>query len=654
MSKRLNVGVVTSSILVKTGFSNNIKAILPFLYKTGKYNLFHLNQGCDHNDPNLQRFPWKNWGAFKRGTFDEQRMNNPTEEPYRRFVSYGNEIIESFVLENKLDVLMHIEDIWSSDEGKYLGSKWFPYLKDNFLQWSTADSLPILPNFKNYAEKCPHMWFWSSFAEKALKEEDPVKYRHVKTLLGAMDTESYHPITKEEKDKLRELNNIDKDANVFIYLGRNQLRKLFPAALEAFGIFKKENPDKKAKLLFHCSWTEGAGWPFERLMKDFNVAREDVLTTYFCRQCGKWEVTPFRGFRVIDGQPKEDSPCRFCGAQDGQITAGITSSITNKELSKVYGIADASMSIHNSGALEYTNPQSLLCGLPLLCSEYSCGEDFVAQPFVFKLDGYYNYEQGTGFKKHAPNLRTIINFFKTICEMPQEERQKIGEAGRQWALNTFDISIIGPIIEKWLDERKPLDWNFTYPPVEPKDPAAQIPEIQDNKEWLKRMYSDILKMNVTDNDSGLLSWLDRLSKGQPRQEIEKFFREEADRENAKTPRVIDFTELLDNTGRKRFLILMKESIGDLIYLTALLKSFSENYPPNEWDLYISTEERYHEIFDANPYVYKLLPYFPQLENELAATGHGKFKGFFDGYCQVAAATQKILNYLTNDNILLPK
>ena len=40
--------------------------------------------------------------------------------------------VEDFIIRNKLDVVIHQEDIWSSSEEAYLRSKWWPYMKNNF------------------------------------------------------------------------------------------------------------------------------------------------------------------------------------------------------------------------------------------------------------------------------------------------------------------------------------------------------------------------------------------------------------------------------------------------------------------------------------------------------------------------------------------
>lgn len=503
--EKKRVGIVTSALFLRTGFTTNARALIPYLYKTGKYEIFHLNQGIGDGHPDFLRYPWKSEGALKVGEFDQNRFNQPQEEGFRRAVSYGNLSVQNFIINNKLDALIHIEDIWSADNNFYINSKWFPKLKNNFLHWTTIDSLPVLPQLKEQAEKMPNLWAWASFAKNALDKEDINKYGHVKYVPGCLNTNCYKPIDLKEKSDLRKSFNIPEDCFVFLFLGRNQLRKLFPACLESLARFKSKYPEyaNKIKLFFHCSWSEQAGWPLERLMTDFNISKEDVLTTYYCRQCGKWEIKPFVG---------EDQNCRFCNSERSQATAGVASTVSDEDLSKIYGVSDGCLSVFTSGGLEMHSVQSILCGKPLLCSEYSCGEDFVKNDFVFKLDGSFTYEVQTGFKKHVPNQDTIVEFFKIIIEMSPEQREEITTKARNWAIQTFSVETIGPIVENWLDSRQPHNWDFTIDnSIDIKNPNAVIPSIENDMEWLIYMYDKILNMKVDANDSGVIYWHKMLS-----------------------------------------------------------------------------------------------------------------------------------------------
>jgi hypothetical protein len=48
--------------------------------------------------------------------------------------------------------------------------------------------------------------------------------------------------------------------------------------MEGLAKYKKQFPEgKKIKLLFHTCWTEGAGWPLERIRNELGLEKEDVL-----------------------------------------------------------------------------------------------------------------------------------------------------------------------------------------------------------------------------------------------------------------------------------------------------------------------------------------------------------------------------------------
>ena len=136
---------------------------------------------------------------------------------------------------------------------------------------------------------------------------------------------------------------------------------------------------------------------------------------------------------------------------------------------------------------------------------------------------------------------------------------------------------------------------------------------------------------------------------QKRASIEKFFRDTAIKESQKT-QVKELSDFLDNTSNKRYLFVIKESIGDIFICTSLFKSIKEQYP--NFDIYVACEPVYFEIFDGNPHIHRVIPYTPVMESEIQMTGAGGFKGYFDVYCNVALSTQKQLNYLTNNKIAL--
>lgn len=630
MNKK-RVGFISSNPLARTGFSNNVRTILPILYKKDKYDLFLLAQGAHDHDPNLQKMPWHTRGTIRPGEFNEDMFHR--DPNYQKTVVYGNLSVQNWIIENKLDCVIHIEDIWSADINFYLNSKWWKYFQNNFLQWSTADSLPILSNFKTWAEKCSNMWLWATFGVNALHKENKEKYGHVKCVHGVLDTSEYNPINFIKKIELREKFNIDRDTIIFFKLGRSQLRKLYPSVLEAFSVFKKQYPQYKTKLHFHCSFSEG--WPFDNLIEYYKIDKNDILATYYCRACNEYEIKPWVG---------EEQDCRFCHGQKTQITAGVGSSISNRELSDIYGISDACISAFTSGGLEFHNVQSLLCGLPLLSSNYSSGEDFTKNDFVFELDGQHTNECGTGFEKHVPNLNTIVKYMRKVCEMSPRDRQNIGKKGREWALQVFNAEKCVNELENFIDNCSPITWDYKIPEEELKNVEAVIPDNIDNKEWVKSLYKLILNMDMPDNDSGVNYWIQSLENKMDRNDVVKYFRQVAAQDNQKnnTKQQLPLSEVF-KSDKPIILYIIKESLGDVFIASATFEDLKNRYSNHV--LWVSCEPQYANVLDGNPFIDKVIPYNQVFENELIMLANG-----VKVYCHPAIQSQRHLNYLSNDKL----
>jgi glycosyltransferase involved in cell wall biosynthesis len=176
--------------------------------------------------------------------------------------------------------------------------------------WTTLDSQPILPQAVQAADKTKNFYVWSSFAEKDLNE---LGHDHVKTLHGTVNTEDFFRQSDTYRKGLRQEFGLS-DEFIIGFVFRNQLRKSVPNLLEGFKIFKKDCP--KAKLLLHTHWSEG--WDIPSLIKEKAVNPNDVLTTYFCSSCGKYEVKPFVG---------QEQKCKFCGTEKSLNTTNVKAGV---------------------------------------------------------------------------------------------------------------------------------------------------------------------------------------------------------------------------------------------------------------------------------------------------------------------------------------
>lgn len=159
------------------------------------------------------------------------------------------------------------------------------------------------------------------------------------------------------------------------------------------------------------------------------------------------------------------------------------------------------------------------------------------------------------------------------------------------------------------------------------------------------MYHNILKMkNLDRNDDGYKYWEQELAKGAKRQDIEKYFRQVAMKDNKE--KKMDFGSFLnkDDEG-KRILFVMPQSAGDVFWTTSLFKSIKEMYP--DYNLYYATKKEYMDVLEGNPYIYKTLEYSPVMDNLLWSEGAADHKGYFEITFLPFIGTQRMLNYLHN-------
>jgi glycosyltransferase involved in cell wall biosynthesis len=631
---RHKIVLQTNSPAMKTGLAENGRALFNYLAKRGKYDLVYYGSQTADNDPVLARLPYKAYGAVPSNQAVLQRWAN---DPYMmRQVYYGSHYIDQIVRDEKPSIWVGSDDAWAFHDA-YFKSEWFKRINSIF--HITVDSVPVAPLAYEQAKATKHFFTWAEFGAKEMRRQG-AEYAHVDSIYGASDTTKFRPVTSAERAELRRQMGLDPNDLIFLFVGRNQLRKELISVLEGFAQFKRTHPELRAKLFFHTAWFDSPqGWDIPRLRDYLGIKREDVLCTYYCGNCGRWEVKPY------DGEGKN---CRFCGKEKSVGTIdGYRSGVADDEMFLIYGLADASISAITSGGLEFHNVQSLLCGLPLATTNYSSGEDFCTQPFVHPITWHSRYEHQSSFRKASNDPASIADFITTVCNMSPSARQAIGEQGRDWATKTFSIETIGAKWEAVFDAMPFPDWSSITIEYKPKNETAPMPEIADPAAWVKALYNQILL--VEPDPDGFKHWMTSLERGVPRSDIYQYFLMRAREDNKEHAAPKDFWELIDRkSGKKRALCVIRESIGDCIILTQLFESFHQQYP--EHDLYVATQPQYFEVFAGNPHVKAVIPYLAPMENELQMTGTGQEEGYFDVYFHPAIPTQRHLDYISSHSI----
>lgn len=612
--------------LAKTGFGRNSKAILKYLYKTGKYDLVNYCCGMQKGNGQLERTPWKSLGSLPN---TQQEVDKLNKDPHlARMASYGAYLIDEIIKEEKPDVYIAVQDIWGVDFA--IDKPWFN--KINSVIWTTLDSLPILESAVKCAPKVKNYWIWSDFATQALHK---LGHNHVKTVHGALDTENFYKLSNEERLKLRSRFNIDKDKFIIGFVFRNQLRKSVPNLLEGYALWKKNNKIKNSALLLHTHFAEG--WNISKLAKEYDIDAKEIYTTYICKSCGSYEVKSFEG---------QDLNCKFCNTEKSQITTNVGLGISEQELNEVYNLMDVYCHPFTSGGQEIPIQEAKLTELITLVTNYSCGEEMCQNEAGSLPLNWFEYrEHGTEFIKASTDPKSIAENIQKVYAMQPEERLKLGKQAREWTVKNYSVEAIGKIIEDFIDSCPVIDKEISFK-IEEKDPYHTVPEIKDDSEWVKYLYHNILNAkNVDEKDEGHKYWMQEIKKGMKRVDIENYFRQVALQDNNKN-KTVSFEDILDkDDAGKRLLFIMPESIGDVFLSTSLFKSIKEQYP--EYNLYVATKPEYFEVLEGNPYIHKTIQYISQMDSLVWLEGIGPHKGYFEIALLPYSQTQRFLTYLHN-------
>jgi len=583
--------LLTDFSLVKTGFARSAKALLSYLYKTDKYELVHLCVGMNEDSPELKKTPWKSIGTLPSSPSKIAEINR--DPKLKTTAHYGSFILDEIIEQEKPDIFIGAQDIWGLDFA--VSKHWFE--KINSAVWTTLDSLPLLPTAVELAPEIKNFWMWSSFATKEMHR---LGHKHVRTVHGIIDTHNFKRLSDEQRKTLRQKNNIPEDCYVIGFVFRNQLRKSAPNLIEAFKIFRKNNPQiKNSKLLLHTSFAEG--WDLKALADEYKVNWNDILTTVVCGKCGKYEVKTFT---------KPNDKCRFCLTPNSVNTTGVGQGVSELELNEVYNLMDVYCHPFTSGGQEIPIQEAKLTELITLVTDYSCGEE-MCDPAANSLSlNWSEYREfGTQFIKATTDPKHIAKRLEEVYKLSDHKKDKMGKAARAWALQNFSVESVGKKIENFLDSCKAIDKD-NYPKTEKLDPNAEIPPCKNATEWLKLLYKNILKTKVTSKDEGLVHWLGKLAGGVSQQQIERYFRDVASSDNLNKVKKSLLEQVSSN--KKRILYLMPEGELDLFVSTSLFDSIKELYP--EHDLYVACQPSLKTFIFGNDNIHKVLDWNDEFNN----------------------------------------
>jgi len=606
-----------------TGFGKNKKNILRYLYSTGKYNVVEAANGHVINDPILKTVPWRAYGTLP--PINKLQSMHPDEQ---RVAGYGGYGIDEIIRKVKPDVYIGIEDIWAFND--FHKKPWWN--KINCMVWTTLDSLPILQQAIDYAPKIKNYYVWASFAEKAFNK---LGYNHIKTLRGSLETKNFFRFSDEDRLKIRQKNNINKDDYIIGFVFRNQLRKSVPNLLDGFKKFKDSNPESKAKLLLHTHWSEG--WNIPDFLKEKDIPINDILTTYFCSKCNSYEVRQFTG---------QDQNCNYCKSQGSVNTTNISQGVSEKQLNEIYNLMDVYCHPFTSGGQEIPIQEAKLTELITFVTDYSCGEDNCTEESGGVPLAWHEYrEPGTQFIKASTDADSIAMEIEKVYKMDKVQKRNIEQKSRQWAIDNFSIEVIGKKLEEIIDNMPNINYDFESSEYKMQENYIPISGLTQDK-FIIDLYKNILKEDIDINSTSFKHWNTELLMGKiDANGMINHFNDIAKKHNQENIK-IEFSSLFSKEDEgKRIAVVIPQSETDVLLINSLMKNLKKEYP--NYNIYIFTQEQYFPYIEDNPYIYKCLKYSEILENPMLLEGAGDHKGFFEMAFYPNTTTQKYLCYLHN-------
>lgn len=616
-----------------TGFGKNTKLLLTYLYNTKKYEILNAAQGTPKFGPHNNKFPWKSIGVLPS---DPQRIQQINQDPNMgRMAAYGNLCIDEIVKDFKPDVIFSVNDTWGS---QFVIDHGF-FNKIPTVCWNTFDSLPLLPDTIQKSPKIKHYWTWSDFARKEFHKHG---FTHVKNQYPLVNTKNFYKLPSDKIAEIKGRFGIPQDAFIIGFVFRNQLRKLINTQIEAYALFKKHNPEIKNTFLYtHTHY--GEGWDIHRLCQQYGVDPREILCTYVCKESRQYFIAPFHGQDIENPITKRKT----------LVTSNVGLGVSDEQLNEIYNLFSLYSHPATSGACELPCVEAALTEKIITTCPYSFGEDIIENnkgsiPMKFT---FYT-EHGTQFLKSQPSPYELSKIFKKVYDMKPQARQKMEQDSRKWALENYSININGAKIEEFIDSLDILsEESFNFSTAQKnQNPNAEVPRLEDDKEWLKLLYKNILDMEVTDEDQGLQYWIGQISNKVDKNQIENYFRQVAAKELGESKK-IELSDLFDKSDienkLKRVLIVQPESIGDIFLVTALFESLRNRYPKEEYKIYMSTKEQYRDLIDGNPYIDQWIPYNQIMDSSIILEGAGDNPSICDIVYHPYFLTQRLLSYTHN-------
>jgi len=433
---------------LSSGFSTYSLEVLKRLHARGTLDLVEFACYGEHDDARRHLVPWE---VFQ----NVPNFADPAQAgQYRscKLNEFGMWKFEEALLKYRPDAVVAFRDWWMDEFMEHS-----PFRR--FYHWCvmpTVDSMPQADSWVATYMNADAVFAYTDWGLQTLSEQTGGKIKGVVPTPPGADLETFRPV--EDKRAVKEAIGMPSDALVVGTVMRNQIRKLYPDLIKAFGRFMREGPQdiaKRSYLYLHTSFPD-LGWDIPRLVLEQGVASR-TLFTYLCRACGASYPSFFNDARAF---------CRSC-RQQTSFLPDVGNGVTRDVLARAYSLMDVYVQLATNEGFGMPMVEAGACGLSVMATDYSAMSDVVRKLGGVPIKCQLYREPGSMAYRAQPNEDDFVAGLTRLLTNEQE-RLRMGRDARQGVETHYTYE---KTAETWANylEKVPL-----HDPKETWDSPARI------------------------------------------------------------------------------------------------------------------------------------------------------------------------------------
>lgn len=435
-----------------TGYSVYTNQVLSRLVQNKDIEYAQLAVYASPSDPQIKNFPWKIYGNKPDRSHPQFNIYNasPTAQ-------FGDFAFNDVALDFRPHIVIDIRDWWMMEFEQRSPFR-------DFFKWAimpTVDAEPQSNQWISTYASADAVFAYSEFGRDVLLNQcDRIKFLDVASPAAS---DVFYPIN----DKHQHKNEFGINPNSMIVgtVMRNQKRKLYPDLFKSFRKFL--DISKKDNYFLYChTYYPDIGWDIPGLLDEHKLSNK-VLFTYKCKACGKISVDFFQDALQF---------CKKCQHFSNQLV-GISNSIDDKELAKIYNLFDVYVQYANSEGFGMPQLEAAYCGLPIISTYYSA-----MQSIIDNIGGVgikpvsFSKECETGCNRAIPDNEKFISMLLQLSNLGHDGLKSFGQEIYKKAKTAYSWDDTASKWHKYITSQDVPDDSTTWQsPPRIFEPVTKIP-----------------------------------------------------------------------------------------------------------------------------------------------------------------------------------